>query len=264
MQTGAWPQDLADLPPADILIADSYRFPAGVQSKWREKFRVRAVLDDRLDRDIDAEIVVNGNLYGDAEAYRGWYSGDVLAGPQYAPIDPDFFAGRAAKRDSPQRILISFGGTDDGALSAPIASAILSSNSKVHIDLVVSALHEALRIPDALRREPRLRLLRGGDIPKLMAASSLFIGGAGVSIMEAAAADTPSIAVRIAGNQDPNIAIIEKAGGPVVDRAAPPEQVAGIATSLLGEKRGNVLAGMVMPGGPDRIADAILGKLRGS
>lgn len=261
MRAAPWPQNLAEVEAADILVADSYRFPSDMYAKWREKFRVRTLLDDNKDRNIDAEIVINGNLYGDAAAYAGWYKGLILAGPQYAPIDPEFFEARSAQKARLPRILISFGGTDDGEVSAPIATAILQTNADCLIDLVVSPLREPVALSDSMKNERRISIHRGGDMPKLMSAASLFVGGAGVSIMEAAAANVPTLAIQIAENQAPNIAVLKRYGVSVFDLRAAPEQIAQEATRLLKNAEQNPLSGVVSPGGPDRIADVILAEL---
>ena len=93
--TAPWPRDLSELPPADLLIVDSYRTDADTSRRWRPRFRLRVLVDDLSDRYIDADIIVNPNSYGETLDYQDICSCTVLAGPDYALVDPAFAAGTA-------------------------------------------------------------------------------------------------------------------------------------------------------------------------
>jgi UDP-2,4-diacetamido-2,4,6-trideoxy-beta-L-altropyranose hydrolase len=261
MAWGAWPADLAELPGADVLIADSYRLPIDKQRSWRDRFRIRLLVDDLADRELDADIILNGNLYGDPASYRDWPDSRMLIGAAYAPIDPVFFAARGKYRPLPARALVSFGGTDDGRLSTPVTTALLSSDPNIHIDLTISPLHEQPSLSAPLAQNPRLRIHHGGDMPLLMSAARLYIGAAGTTILEAAAAGVPCVAIQLVENQSDNIDLLKKAGTPTftLDR---PEDAANAAIQILRENLPNPLSEGLMPGGSNRIADAVLQELR--
>ncbi len=121
LETAAWPREMRDLPRADVLVVDSYRIDAETCRQWRPRFRLRVLIDDLADHDLDADIIVNPNSYGEMLNYQDICSCTVLAGPDYTLVDPAFAALRDHDRRDDRRVLIAFGGTDDGTLGAATA-----------------------------------------------------------------------------------------------------------------------------------------------
>jgi UDP-2,4-diacetamido-2,4,6-trideoxy-beta-L-altropyranose hydrolase len=256
----SWPDDLRNLPPADILIADSYRFTLDEQRSWHRLFRLRVLIDDLGDREIDADMVVNGNLYADMVDYDGVFDGPILRGAAYATVAPSYFDVRDNLKPSPPHVLISFGGTDDGRLGSAVAAALLSVGKGIEVDLAITPLHTDPMIPDELHEDERFHLHQGADMPALMSRARLYVGAAGSTVVEATAASVPCVAVQLAENQRLMIEALRRAGVPVFDALAP-DELAAAAVALLDSGTGNPLSDMLSPGSADRIAAAILDEL---
>lgn len=200
--TAPWPEDWRDLPAGDVIIVDSYRIAADSVRQWRPWFRLRVSIDDLADHVIDADIIINPNSYGDTLNYRDICHCTILAGPDYALVDPAFAELRRLRRSDGRRVLIAFGGTDDGTLGAAAAAALLR-RSDVTIDLVASPLCPVGAAAQALARAEsgRLRLHHGASMTDLMAKAVLYLGACGSTVWEASAAGLGLVVARTADNQ---------------------------------------------------------------
>lgn len=65
------PAELHELPAADLLVADSYRTDRPLCLAWKDRFAARVHIDDLADRPLDAELIVNPNIYGPELDYSG-------------------------------------------------------------------------------------------------------------------------------------------------------------------------------------------------
>lgn len=255
----AWPENLAALPPATLLVADSYRLPVETMRGWRDLFACRVLIDDLADREIDADLVLNGNLY----AAGLDYAAPSLLGPEYALVDPAFFSLRGQERADPPRALIAFGGTDDGHIGGAVATSLLALDGQLRADMVISPLHAEPHLPDGLSHG-RLKLHHGADMVALMASASLYIGAAGSTVLEAAAAGLPMVVAELADNQRLNIQALRELGVTAFD-AIETTALAEAAGAALRQGESPLLA-LMQPGGADRAAIAILAHMaeRGS
>lgn len=256
-----WPRDLSELPLADLLIVDSYRIDADTCRRWRPRFRLRVLIDDLADRDLDADIIVNPNSYGEILNYQDICSCTVLAGPDYALVDPAFAALRDRDRRAGHRVLIAFGGTDDGTLGAAAAAALLR-RSDVAIDLVVSPLRPVGSAAVALARAEgrRLTLHHGAAMTDLMARAVLYLGGCGSTVWEASAAGLGLVVAKTADNQ----ALIQTdlaRRGMAAFEAFDAERMAEAAARWLAAPAPNPLTAAIDGRGAARAAAAVLARL---
>ncbi len=193
-----------DLPASDVLICDSYRLTAEQRRRCRTRCRVMLVFDDLCDHRIDADLVLNHNIYGATLDYAAVTDAIALTGPACALVDravleaATVFGGAPASDD----VVLSFGGTDDGASSAAVA-ALLAPRVAATLHLVVapgvtpadSALSLAAEMPD------RVKLHRGPDLPTLLARARVYVGAAGVTALEAHVIGLDMVLCVIANNQ---------------------------------------------------------------
>lgn len=245
-----WPENLAALPLAELLVADSYRLPVETMRGWSGLFSCRVLIDDLADRRIDADLVLNGNLFAAGLAYAA----PALLGPDYALIDPAFFAQRGQERALRRRALIAFGGTDDGHIGGAVAASLLALDGQLRADVVISPLHAEPHLPDGLSRD-RLKLHHGADMVALMGQASLYIGAAGSTVLEAAAASLPMVVAALGENQRMNIQALRALGVTAFD-AIDPAAMAEAAGAALRQSDVSLQA-LVQPGGAERAADAI-------
>lgn len=262
--TAECPVDLSTLPKADILVADSYRIDAALCRSWADRFMLRVMIDDMADRPLDADLILNPDIDGPTLDYSKVCDCPVRAGLEYSLVDPAFAAFRDQRRSAPPRVLVAFGGTDDGRLGAALAQAILKK-AGTPIDLVVSPLHQpAKAATDLAQKELELVTLHHGPaMIDLMSRASIYAGACGTTIWEASAAGLGVVAAAIAENQTHGIEVLTEHGIEVFDHVAN-ERMADAVASWLTKPRANPLMELIDGGGAERAVDAILDSLTGS
>jgi UDP-2,4-diacetamido-2,4,6-trideoxy-beta-L-altropyranose hydrolase len=168
-------------------------------------------IDDLADRPHDCDILLDQNLGRNALDYENLVpaSATVLAGTYFALLRPEFAATRPAAlaRRQPgipaRRVLVTFGFTDLGGITARVVRAALAARTGATIDVVVDERAESL---------PYLRSTEsaGGDIAlhitpsnmcQLMAEADLAIGAAGTTSWERCCLGLPTILLVLADNQ---------------------------------------------------------------
>jgi len=245
-----------------IVVSDHRRQPCEVPKSCAGPNLVHCVIDDLGDRRIVADIAVNPNCYGNTLRYDMSDNCLLLGGPTYCLVEPRLVALRAARDvQQNQRILITFGGTDDGRLGAAVAENIYGANiaQPSEIDLVLSpACCPSPTVAPAARAGVTVH--KGAEMATLYSSARIVIGGASVTMAEAAAAGVPSIACRTADDQELNAAALRQLGLKVID-TFDPASIAAATAELLAEEAGNPLSDLIDGQGPARIANAISEKL---
>jgi len=194
---------------ATWVVVDGYRFGAGYQRRLKDAGLALLWLDDDARTgSYCADLVLDQNVYADECKYRDRGPGTrLLLGSRWALLRREFLdRGSARDRSRPvERILVTTGGADPGALARKIARGIVSSADRaVEIVVVAGALAsrdpelEALEVSGAIeiRRDVR-------DMAELMAGADLAIAAAGSTLWELAFMGLPVLAVSVAPNQRP-------------------------------------------------------------
>ena len=256
------PDPLARLPRTDLAVCDSYRLVEQDFAALRGRCRLLAALDDTAERPLPVDIIINHNLYAGQLDYAALSAGKVLAGPDYALVNDKVMAAAHRHRaQSPDNaVAISFGGTDDGARAAEVATALLPLTD-ARLDVIVAASREPGRaIRDLARAHPgRVVLHHGADVPALLACARLYLGAAGMMSFEAFAIGLILVVVPIAENQRPGAEALLRYGHEMVSQfdAA---RLAKTAAKCL--KHPPMITLSPIDGkGPDRLAAALLHEL---
>ncbi len=228
----AWPEDLELLPEADIIVTDSYRLPSDIQLVWKHLFRLIVAIDDVGDNASHADVIVNGNIYAELISYKDNVNSKLLVGPEYTLIRPEFFRiGARRTTSAAKRVLISFGGTDNGKYAYPVAEALLEKATELTIDLIVSPLYSKLQNIYG-KQHPRLRVHHNNpNMIQLMSTASLYIGAPGGTLIEAMAAGLPFVVAKIAENQNMVVDVLKRYNCPVFEEFEP-ERIAIKAESV--------------------------------
>lgn len=195
-------RDRPNLNGADILVADGYKLNLQQTQNWKRHYQCRLVIDDLGDRPVNCEILINPNIYGSNLEYDNYQYHTLLAGPDYALVNPSFRKtkpGLDGKRKN--LILVSFGGTDDGRYAEPTARLLLEN--KFYIDVVISSLQTPNRALIELYQSypSQIRLHQNAEMSTLMHKAQMFVGSAGTMVLEAFAAKIPVVVCAIANNQ---------------------------------------------------------------
>jgi UDP-2,4-diacetamido-2,4,6-trideoxy-beta-L-altropyranose hydrolase len=258
----AWPVNLELLPEADILITDSYRLPYNIQLSWRHLFKLIVAIDDVGDNASDADVIINGNIYAELISYKSNAQSKLLVGPEFSLVRPEFF-GISAERatNTVKRVLISFGGTDDGKFAYPVAEALLERGLEITIDLIVSPLYSELQNTYGTQH-PMLNVHQDNpDMVQLMSMANLYIGSPGGTLIEAMAARLPFVVAKIAESQSVVVDVLKRYNCPVFDKFEP-TKIAIKAERILAQKfKPSPLAHKLSPDSARNVAGKLVGYL---
>jgi UDP-2,4-diacetamido-2,4,6-trideoxy-beta-L-altropyranose hydrolase len=209
------------------LVVDSYAVAPASFSAWRHRVGSLVAIDDLADRQLDVDVVVNGTPQAAQLSYRTAAGTQLLLGPRYALLRPQFRdlpARRAAPRVA--RVLVTLGGADPQSSTTAVVEAVERALPDAALDVVVGPLFGP--VPDLDRRaasDPRLRVHHQvDDLSALMSAADLAVSGGGQTLYELAAAGVPTVALCLADNQEPNIAAL--AGVSLLSAGRLPESAA--------------------------------------
>jgi len=200
----ALPTSLSNLGPVDLIHCDSYRLSQSDLQALRRRCRLLSIQDDTVDRPLPVDVVINHNLAAPSFDYGKVTSARVLAGADYALVGARIVAAaRQHRTQAPdEAVVISFGGTDDGTVSAKVADALIPQ-TQARLDVIVSASRTptATLLCAASAHPGRIFVHHGPDVPRLLARSRLYLGSAGMMSFEAFAIGLELVVVPIADNQ---------------------------------------------------------------
>jgi UDP-2,4-diacetamido-2,4,6-trideoxy-beta-L-altropyranose hydrolase len=220
--------------PLDWIIVDHYSLDATWERALRRVARAVFVIDDVADRDHDCDLLLDQNMFRDAEArYRGRVPPGcvTLLGPRYALLREEFAAARTRLRPrdgTVRRVLVSFGGTDPTDLSSKALRALRYIDPAPGVDVVIGASH-----PSRAQIE-RECAERGYDchvdstrMAELLARADFAIGAGGVSTWERCCLGVPALAICVASNQAEVIRVAAELGLLDEAPASMPDEVLG-------------------------------------
>lgn len=219
--TAAWtPRALRTLPNWDYdatIIVDSYRMDAEDVAQLRSVAGALVVIDDLADRGpLDADLIVNQNLGASRSRYEIAEETDLLLGPRFALLRPQFAAARQSGLDRVQsavivrEALIMMGGTDATGALPVAAQATLDALPGVGIRVIAPP-----RVAELLRAIGGDRLQVVPPTPNIaaeMIRADLVISAGGTSVWELCATARPFGVVVVADNQVEATCLLEAAG----------------------------------------------------
>jgi UDP-2,4-diacetamido-2,4,6-trideoxy-beta-L-altropyranose hydrolase len=202
--------------------------------------RPAMVLDDRADRPLGGEVIVDPGLGREPQHYDRLRLAetDLLIGPDYALVRPEFAQVREAalaRRGGPvQRVLVDMGLMDPGAVTAKVLER-LRQRGHLAIDIAVGGA--AATLPALSRiaaHDSRLELhVDAPDRARLIARADLGVGGAGVAVWERCVLGLPSIAVVLDPAQRRMGQELAERGAAVVLDLTDPEFEAGLDRAVV-------------------------------
>lgn len=214
------------------------------------------VFDDLANDPVAADVIVNHNVYGRDCDYSGYGASKILAGPQFALID-SLFRSLPASENSVRAILISFGGTDDGQFAVPMATALRRHLPETSIHV---ALMTATRATQDQLRTLKCEIFLGRPLADAIQDTHLYVGAAGVSLLETASLRLTPIVCAIVPNQILNIEYLRRNGFPAFDQF----DASAMALAAIEQLReANPLkVPEFQSGGPERLAHTLLAESR--
>jgi UDP-2,4-diacetamido-2,4,6-trideoxy-beta-L-altropyranose hydrolase len=259
----------------DVIVFDSYAIDARVERAFRTKTKKIVVIDDLADRPHDCDLLIDSTWGRLNDHHQGLVPphAQILAGPNYALLRPEFAALRPAslaRRTTGEpldRILVSFGLTDVGRITARVVRRLLGTQVKAQVDVVVGSRAESLAALEELASaDHRLKLhVNANDMARLMASADLAIGAGGQTSWERCCLGLPSIIVVLADNQRASALALETAGAAEAvlgvtdaDLDAIPAMVSQLSANAAARNRMAANAAKIVDGrGSSRVWDAL-------
>ncbi|MBR7620699.1 UDP-2,4-diacetamido-2,4,6-trideoxy-beta-L-altropyranose hydrolase [Phenylobacterium sp. 20VBR1] len=227
--TGLDPDHIADALTGvrfDAVVFDHY----GLAREHHEalaKGRTTLVIDDLADRPLAANLVLDSGPGRQASDYALFTDAQLLLGPEFAPVRPEFAHVRSAalsrRTGQVRRVLVSLGLTDLGGITARVVERLRMRLSDVALDVVLGAGAPSLPgLTKVAGRDPRLTIhVDSQDMANLILTADIAIGAAGSSVWERCVLGLPSAILVLAQNQQgAAAALAEREAALVVDAGA--------------------------------------------
>lgn len=197
----------------DWLITDHYAIDERWQSRLRPLVQGIAVIDDIANRPHDCDILLDQNLYDEAEKrYVGLVPPEcrLLLGPEYALLRPEFrearqrLGQRLVRDGNVKRIMVFFGGSDPSNETAKAIHALqMLDRNDIEADIIVGIAnpHRA-EVEQLCAQTPNLHFhCQVPNMADFMCKADLALGAGGSTTWERCCLGLPAIAVVIAENQ---------------------------------------------------------------
>lgn len=137
----------------DILIIDTCTLDSHEINQLCGRAKVSCVIDDLGERPVNCDYIINPNLYAEAVDYSAYNARKIFYGPAHSLLAKDFFHQKTTEQER-TGIVVSFGGTDDGALAATVARELCTkSNETIYIPLP-DYIEPAAKLTELARVEP--------------------------------------------------------------------------------------------------------------
>ena len=190
---------------ADIVITDHYAIGKKWQSIVRDKLNCRIMAIDDLEREHDADLVLDQTLGREKESYSNIER--VLTSTKYALLNSNFSALReqAYQRIAPQgnvKILVSMGGVDSPNATLAVLEK-LSTLDNIEITVLLSPrAPNYVNVGKFCHKKLNIKQIDFvNDMAKVMLEHDVAIGAPGTTSWERACLGLPSIIIPLAENQ---------------------------------------------------------------
>ncbi|MBN2725414.1 MAG: hypothetical protein JXR95_15220 [Deltaproteobacteria bacterium] len=163
-------------------------------------------IDDNNRLDYPGGIIVNPSLYGKNIDYTESKTQDLLLGPEYIILRPEFTSSPRKFNQKVSRVLITMGGADIRNLTPLFLNMINDISNDIIIDVVIGPGFENVdKITKASTRLTNLHFnVDSSQMSELMKISDFAISASGQTIHELLFNKIPFIAVNVIDNQNNN------------------------------------------------------------
>lgn len=184
----------ADLDPATRLVVIDDPSPREA-ARWTRGARLRglpvASVHDLGLAPVASHLAIDGSL---PQRRRQWPADHVLAGVQYAILDPVLarFRGRRTPTGRRPRIVVSLGGGRHAAAGLGIAAAVKERVPSARVQVGSGWTQRRLRLPEGVE------LLEPAALRAALGRATTAVVGGGMTLYEACAIGVPAVAVAVA------------------------------------------------------------------
>ena len=201
----------------DWVVFDGYHLGREDRDALAPLGTLRLVVDDLGESLDDATLILNQNIYATpAGPSRGGPDAELLAGPAYALLNPEFADVPADALPPPsvaRRVLVTMGGADPNNATAAVIGGLGALSHDPQVRVVIGGSHPSPGETEELARRAGFEVVR--DVPSLaphVTWSDVVVTACGTSVLEVACLGRPMIGVVLAPNQELVAAAVEREG----------------------------------------------------
>ncbi|MGE3540902.1 MAG: UDP-2,4-diacetamido-2,4,6-trideoxy-beta-L-altropyranose hydrolase [Candidatus Tectimicrobiota bacterium] len=203
------------------LVLDGYHFATAYQHAIRATGYRLLVLDDYAHLPAyEADILLNQNIHAPTLPYKCPPAADLLLGPRYALLRPEFHARAAQTGPEPavaRKVLLTLGGSDPHNVTQRLAQALSQVDIEgLEVTVVLGAYYRHQFASGPARAGLIWQVLHHVvDMAPLMSRADLVIAAGGSTCWELACLGRPAALVILAENQRQNAQGLNAAGAAV-------------------------------------------------
>jgi UDP-2,4-diacetamido-2,4,6-trideoxy-beta-L-altropyranose hydrolase len=201
----------------DAVLMDSHEVTADYLAQLRGAGLFVAARDDLALYPFPCQIVFNGNADASQLPYRS-SSGDTafLLGPRYMVLKEEYWSvPPRAVQAKVENILVTVGGADQHNLVPRLLAALDSLPGDFEVTAVIGPFFQNVASIKAAARDASrpVKLVHQPDsIHNLMLEADLAVSAGGQTLYELASIGCPTVAIKVASNQDGQMRALAKAG----------------------------------------------------
>lgn len=192
----------------DAVVVDHYQLDGCWEQLLAPAARWFVAIDDLANRRHSVDVIVDHNWYGrdSGQRYNDLVDENtqLLLGPRYAILDTPYVGQRRIRepvRNPPERVMVSFGGTDVGNQSVKAVRALLDFPT-IDVEVVLGTWRVLNAELERLATQPRVRLhVALPSLAGLMSTVDLVIGAGGTATWERLCMGLPAIVTTVSENQ---------------------------------------------------------------
>lgn len=193
----------------DCMVVDLYTRTSDMIESYKQHCKALVLIDDLCDLDrYNVNLLINGNVYAEDLDYPVNGRTQRLLGASYTIIREAFrniYDVKKVITDSPNRILITFGGSDPENLTLRLVDLLSDFETEFKsIDVVAgNGYTDFVNLKARILDSPHIRLHRNvTDMENFMISADMAVSAAGTTTYELVSMGVPTILISAADNQD--------------------------------------------------------------
>jgi len=199
------------------IIVDSDSEGEKYLSQLRDAGFFVCAIEDMAPHPFPCQMVVNGDAHARRLSYHS-SSGDALflLGPEYSILRPEFWEiSPRVVRNVIQNVLITLGGSDSYDLMPRVLGLVDGLPGAHALAAIIGPFFDNVAEVEAVVRRAKrpIKLVYSpASVRDLMLEADLAVSAAGQTLYELACVGCPTVAVRMAANQDGQLQVFDEAG----------------------------------------------------
>jgi UDP-2,4-diacetamido-2,4,6-trideoxy-beta-L-altropyranose hydrolase len=199
-----------------VIVDSDYEGAEYLDQLQRSGYFVVAI-EDTVPHQFPCHMVINGDAHARQLHYESPFK-DVqyLLGPEYSILRPEFWnLPDRLPSDKVDNVLVTLGGADTYNIMPRVLKILDNMQKRFAVTAIVGPFFKNYAEIQAIAQvsQRNIRLVKSPDsVCNLMMKADLAISAGGQTLYELACVGCPTVAVRVADNQDGQLAAFEKSG----------------------------------------------------